>query len=149
MENYRKKIQRKMVFLGLLVLTAVALGVYNVFFESDPGASDFASGVLPGFRSGLAIALGGFALIQMIGYRQAIGDEKKLKELYNKAHDERLSAIRAKAGMPLLLITSVLMMIAAMVAGPLNITVFYSLLAASLAQLLIGLCVKVYYLRKM
>lgn len=149
MENYRKQIQRKMILLGLLALTAVALGIYNVFFESDPGTSDFEAGVLPGFRTGLAIALGGLALIQMIRYGQVIRDEKKLKELFNKAHDERLSAIRAKAGIPLLLITSVLIMIAAMIAAPLNITVFYSLLLATFGQLLIALCVKVYYLRKM
>ncbi|MBN1775586.1 MAG: hypothetical protein JW817_03880 [Clostridiales bacterium] len=149
MEKYRKKVQMKRVLLALLVLTAVALSIYNVFFEGETEASGFSTGMLSGFRSGLAIGFASVAAIQMIFLGQALRDEKKLKVLYNREHDERLSAIRAKAGMPLLLITSVLMLIAAMIAGPLNIIVFYSLLVAASAQLLIGLGVKAYYLKKM
>lgn len=149
MEKYRKIVRIKMILLALLALTAVALGIYNVFFESDPGASGFSAGMLSGFRTGMAIGIGGFALIQMIGLGKAIRDEKALKELYNKEHDERLRAIRAKAGMPLVLILSVLMLIAALIAGPLSVPVFYTLLIASFAQLLIGLCVKMYYMKIM
>lgn len=149
MEKYRKIVRIKMILLALLALTAVALGIYNVFFESDPGASGFSAGMLSGFRTGMAIGIGGFALIQMIGLGKAIRDEKKLKELYNKEHDERLRAIRAKAGMPILLITSVLMLIAALIAGPLSVPIFYTLLIASSAQLLISLVVKMYYMKIM
>ena len=149
MEKYRKKVRIKMVLLALLSLTAVALGIYNVFFEGDTGASGFSAGMLSGFRTGMAIGIGFFALIRMIGLGKAIRDEKALKELYNKEHDERLREIRAKAGIPLLLITSVLMLIAALIAGPMNVTVFYTLLIASAAQLLISLGVKMYFLKKM
>lgn len=149
MEKYRKKIQMRRVLLALLVLTAVALSIYNVFFEGETEASGFSTGMLSGFRSGLAIGFASVASIQMIFLGQALRDEKKLKALYNREHDERRSAIRAKAGMPLLLITSALMLIAAMIAGPLNIIVFYSLLVAASTQLMIGLGVKAYYLKKM
>jgi hypothetical protein len=149
MDKYRKNVQLKMFLLAILALTAVALGIYNVFFEGDAEPSGFSAGMLSGFRSGLAIGIGGLALIRMIGLGKAIRDEKKLKELYNKEHDERLREIRAKAGMPLILITSVLMLVAALIAGPLSLTIFYTLLIASVAQLLIGLSVKMYYLKKM
>lgn len=145
MEKYSKKVRIKMVLLSLLALTAVALGIYNVFFEGDTEASGFSAGMLSGFRTGMAIGIGFFALIRLFFLGKAIRDEKTLKELYNKEHDERLSEIRAKAGMPLLLITSVLMLIA----GPLNVTVFYTLLIAASVQLLTGLGVKMYYLKKM
>lgn len=148
MDKYRNKVRIKMVLLALLALTGVALGIYNVFFEGKSGASGFSEGMLSGFRTGMAVGIGGFALIQMIGLGKAILDEKALKELYNKEHDERLRAIRAKAGMPLLLITSVLMLIAAMIAGPLSVPIFYTLLIASSVQLLISLFVKMYYLKK-
>jgi hypothetical protein len=149
MEKYRKKVQIKMALLALLALTAVALGIYNVFFEGDPDASGFSAGMLSGFRTGMSVGIGFFALIRLIGFGKAIRDEKKLKELYNQEHDERLREIRAKAGMPLLLITSVLMLIAALIAGPLSLTIFYTLLIASSAQLMISLFVKMYYLKKM
>lgn len=149
METYQKKVRVKMFIIALIALTAVALGIYNVFFEGDSVASDVATGILSGFRSGLSIGLGGVSLIRMIILGKAIRDEKTLKELYNKEHDERLSEIRAKAGMPLLLNTSVLMLIAALIAGPLNVTVFYTLLIAASVQLLTGLGVKMYYMRKL
>lgn len=149
MEKYSKKVRIKMVLLSLLALTAVALGIYNVFFEGDTEASGFSAGMLSGFRSGMAIGIGFFALIRLFFLGKAIRDEKTLKELYNKEHDERLSEIRAKAGMPLLLNTSVLMLIAALIAGPLNVTVFYTLLIAASVQLLTGLGVKMYYMRKL
>lgn len=149
MEKYSKKVRIKMVLLSLLALTAVALGIYNVFFEGDTEASGFSAGMLSGFRTGMAIGIGFFALIRLFFLGKAIRDEKTLKELYNKEHDERLREIRAKAGMPLLLITSVLMLIAALIAGPLNVTVFYTLLIAASVQLLTGLGVKMYYLKKM
>lgn len=149
METYQKKVRVKMFILALIALTAVALGIYNVFFEGESVDSDVAAGILSGFRSGLSVGLGVVSLIRMIILGQAIRDEKKLKELYNKEHDERLREIRAKAGMPLLLITSFLMLVAAMIAGPLNVTIFFTLLIAAMAQLLTGLVVKMYYLKKM
>lgn len=149
MDKYRNKVRIKMVLLALLALTGVALGIYNVFFEGKSGASGFSAGMLSGFRIGMAIGIGGFALIQMIGLGKAIRDEKALKELYNKEHDERLRAIRARAGMPSVLILSVLMLIAALIAGPLDLTVFYTLIIASAAQLLISLGVKLYFMKKM
>jgi hypothetical protein len=149
MEKYRKRVRIKMVLLALLALTAVALGIFNVFFEGDAEATGFSAGMLSGFRTGLAIGIGFFALIRLLFLGKAIRDEKALKELYNKEHDERLREIRAKAGMPILLITSVLMLIAALIAGPLSVPIFYTLLIASSVQLLISLFVKMYYLKKM
>lgn len=149
MEKYRKKVQIKIVLLAVLALTGVALGIYNVFFEGDGGASGFSAGVLSGFRTGMAIGMGFFALLRMIGLSKAIRDEKALKELYNKEHDERLREIRARAGMPLLLITSVLMLIAALIVGPLNLTIFYTLVIASSAQILIGVSVKLYFMKNL
>jgi hypothetical protein len=79
----------------------------------------------------------------------AIKDERKLKMAYNRENDERMKAIRAKAGMPMLLITSVMMVIAAIIAGYFNIVVFYTLTAAAMMQLLLGVSVKLYHMKTM
>jgi len=79
----------------------------------------------------------------------AINDETKLKILYNKEHDERLKTIRSKAGMPIIAITSVLMIIAAIIAGYFNIVVFYTLVIAVAAQLSVSAMVKLYCMKTM
>ena len=79
----------------------------------------------------------------------AINDETKLKILYNKEHDERMKTIRSKAGMPLIAITSMLMVIAAIVAGYFNIVVFYTLVIAVAAQLSVSAMVKLYCMKTM
>ena len=72
-----------------------------------------------------------------------------LREAYLKETDERMILIRSKAGMPALLITSVIMIFAGIIAGYFNIIVFYSLLAAGVCQLLLGVCLKFYYMHKL
>jgi hypothetical protein len=76
-------------------------------------------------------------------------DEKKLKLQFNKEKDERLKAIRAKAGMPILLVTSVLMIIAGVIAGYFNATIFVTLIIAAVGQMIISGFVKMIYMRKM
>ena len=50
--------------------------------------------------------------------------KKELKIQYNKENDERMKAIKAKAGMPMLLITSIVMIIVGVIAGYFNFTIF-------------------------
>ena len=92
--------------------------------------------------------MGILAVIQFVKLSRALIDEKKLKMLYNSEHDERMLLIRSKAGMPMLLITSTLMIIAAVIAGYFNIIVFYTLAAAAVVQLSAGAAVKVYCMKK-
>ena len=57
--------------------------------------------------------------------------------------------IRAKAGMPMLLVTSCVMVIAGIIAGYFNVTVFMTLTAAAMCQLLVGSLIKMYYMKTM
>lgn len=102
-----------------------------------------------GFQFGLILGIGMLSLIQVIKLSKIIKDDKKLKILHNKEHDERLILIRSKSGMPMLLITSVLMIIVAIVYGHFNTTVFITLVLAAMIQLLIGLIVKLYCMKTM
>ncbi len=145
MEAYKKTLQRRIALLVIPVLIAVILGVYDVFFANPAIENSF----LHGFQLGAATALGILAAILFIRYRSILHDEAKLKHEFNRENDERYKAIRAKAGMPMLLITSSTMIVAAVVAGYFNITVALTLVTAAVCQLLTGLIIKLIYALKM
>jgi len=148
MENYKVSIKRRIIlFSGLILLTAI-LGVYDFFISGNVDAS-MTDEVVSGFQFGLIFGLGILALIQVIKLNMVIRNDKKLKILYNKEHDERLKAIRSKAGMPMLMITSVMMVISAIIAGYFNIVVFYVLAITAMVQLSIGTIVKLYCMKTM
>lgn len=149
MENYKRTIRHRiMLFTGLILLT-VALGIYSITAMGNPENAGISGGALSGFQLGLITGLGILALTQLFKLSMAIKDERKLKMAYNRENDERMKAIRAKAGMPMLLITSVMMVIAAIIAGYFNIVVFYTLIAAAMMQLLLGVSVKLYHMKTM
>ena len=149
MEQFKLRIKRRIIlFSGAALVTAV-LCIYDFFILRYSEKGSMAEGMVSGFQFGLILGMGKLALIQVIKLSKAIKDDKKLKMLYNKEHDERLKLIRSKSGMPMLLITSVLMIIAAIVSGYFNTTVFLTLLIAAMAQLVIGLIVKLYCMKTM
>ncbi|MBC3889042.1 hypothetical protein GH810_12025 [Acetobacterium paludosum] len=150
MEEFRTKVKRRIILASGLTLVAVALGIYAVFsLQNVPDDATMSAGFISGFQFGLIMSIGILSMVTVVKLRRALNDEIKLKVLYNKEHDERLKTIRSKAGQPLLSITSVLMIIAAIIAGYFNIVVFYTLVAAVLAQLAISAGVKLVCMTKM
>ena len=148
MEKFRKKIQRRrIVCLGALLVAAL-FACYNQFVIR-PITVGFSGEVMSCFQIGLITAIGFLAAIQFFRLSQALKDDKKMKQFFNQEHDERMKLIRSKAGMPMMLITSILMIVAAIIAGYFNIVVFYTLLSASMVQLIMGATVKIYCLRKL
>lgn len=145
MEQYKKKVRRRIQLLAIPVLIAVGTGIFHVFFAEPEMQESFISG----FQSGLITALGLISVVLMIRLGRLLKDEAKLKEAYRLENDERMKAIRAKAGMPLLLITSVAMIIAGVIAGYYNMLVFSTLIIAGIAQMSIGAVIKLVYTRKM
>lgn len=149
MEDFKMIIkQRILLFTGLTLFTAV-LGVYGFFAAGNSENAGISDGVVSGFQFGLIFGLGIVAFTQLIKLYLVVKDDKKLNMQYNKENDERMKAIRYKAGMPMLLITSVMMLIVAIIAGYFNIVVFYSLAVAAMVQLSIGAFAKLYYMKTM
>lgn len=149
MEEFRKKIKVNRILFMVFILFAVAFSIYNVFFISSTNGGSFDDGTVAGFQLGLILGLGFISALQFVRLSKALKDEKKLKILYNELHDERMILIRSKAGMPMLIITSIIMIVAAVIAGYFNITVFRTLVAAAAVQLVIGAAVKIYCLKTM
>lgn len=143
MKNYKKSITFRICGLSFMVLVAAILGIFDVFFASVK----IKTSTVFGFQCGLTLGLAISALPLIIRYKKALRSEEKLQLLFNKENDERMKVIKSKAGMPMLLITSSVMIIMAIIIGYFNITVFYTLVAAVLFQLLAACIVKFVYMR--
>ena len=145
MDQFKKKLKTRIALLCAVLLLFVAILLYNQF-----GASSALKGSLAfSFQCGFSAA-GSLALVfWLMKTRRALKDEAKLRLLYNEENDERMSAIRAKAGIPMVLILSMMLVLAGMVIGYFNETVFVVLICVALFQLLMSLLVKFYYVRKM
>ena len=147
MDNYRNIIKKRVVWLSIFIVIVVFIGIYDAFFLSKAELVKTPRNVLQAFQIGLILGLGYIAVVHRIKLARALKDDHKLKLLYNREHDERLKTIRGKAGMPVLMICSVAIIVAAVITGYFNITIFYTLLITGIAQLLMGLILKVYYMR--
>lgn len=145
MKEYQRVIKRRILLLGAAIGMIGVFASYNVFgaTEEMKGSNVFE------FQVGLAVGLGIMAAFLCIRYRHLLSDEKKLLLQYNRENDERYKAIRQKAGMPMLLITSVILIVAGIVAGYFSEVVFVTLVAAGTGQLLLGCIVKMVYMKKM
>ena len=145
MEKFRKKLKIRVALLTALILFAVAIGIFDVFFAPEALKDSF----MWGFQSGFVTSLGLVAVFALIRMSIIIKDETKIQLQYNKENDERLKAIRAKSGMPMLLITSIAMLIAGVMLRYINEVAFLTLAAAAVCQLLIGIIVKAVNMKRM
>ena len=151
MEEFRSKIKKRLLRFKFIAFVIAMVGIYDVFggmSESLKGG-DFLDGIVGGESFGMIIALGMMSVVQIIRLSRVINNEKQLKLLYNKEHDERLKTIRSKAGMPMILIMSIVMFVAGFIGSYFNEIVFYTLFAAGFVQLTIGATLKIYYLKKL
>lgn len=145
MEAYRKKLKTRIVLLGIVCIIAAVMGIYDgLILKDTPSKSDVFS-----FQIGLAIGFEFLAVVQIFRYNRILKDEKKIQLEYNRENDERGKEIRRKAGMPMLMITSGLMIAAGIAAGYFNTVIFITLIAAAICQMTIGAGVKLYYMKKL
>ena len=128
-----------------MLLLFVAILLYNQFGANDAVKDSLAFSFQCGFSAAGSLAL----VFWLMKYRGALKDEAKLRLLYNEEKDERMSAIRAKAGIPMVVILSMMLVLGGMIIGYFNETVFVVLIGAALFQLLVSIGVKLFYKAKM
>lgn len=145
MAQYRKTIQKRMV---LYVLIGILPGLM-VATEGWWAALLTPDEAVHGFTEGLAAGFAFVALAMVYRYGRIIKDDKALRRQYCCEHDERKQAVAARAGLPMLLITSCGMLLAAIVAGYYSRVIFVTLVAAAMAQLFVSLAVKLICLKTM
>ena len=145
MELFQKKLKFRMLLFGILILFCLVIILINQLGTVLTYTECLAYSFQRGFSAAGILVL----VIWMIKYRAALKDEAKLRLLYNQENDERMSTIRAKAGIPMVLILSLALVLGGMVIGYFNETVFVVLIGVALFQLLVSLGVKLYYKVKM
>ena len=145
MELFKKKIKTRIALLCAVLLLFVAILLYNQFGASEALKDSLAFSFQCGFSAAGSLVL----IFELMKYRSALKDETKLRVLYNQENDERMQAIRAKAGVPMVLILSILLVLAGMIIGFWNETVFVVLIGVALFQLFTSAAVKSYYMRRM
>lgn len=141
MKSYKKTIITRIILLSVLALFAVGFGTYDAFFAT----AEIKSNNVFSFQCGLTIALGTLALVCIIRYSKALRNNKKLQEQYIKENDERIKAIRAKAGIPIYLVFSIIMIVVGIIIGYFNELIFITLIATAAIQLLLACAIKLIY----
>ncbi len=145
MEEYKRTLKCRMVLLGLLAAACCVLLGYSLSGAAAHRLPDFQRG----FQTGVACGMGGVSVVWVVWYVWVLRDPKRLRLQYNKEMDERMKAISAKAGMPMIWVTSVLMILAGMVGGYWHSMVFYTLVAAGTFQLIAAKAVVLVYCKLM
>lgn len=108
---------------------------------ADESAKDFVSGFQLGLLCTLLIAF----LTNVVKYRKALKDEKLLKKIYYTENDERLCYINQQVGRSSMTITTVILVIATVITGYFDFTVFVTMLAVTAFQAVIQLVLIWYY----
>lgn len=146
MEQFRKSLKKRLIFLVSLNCIMVLLIVLTGIFVDKTG--DNIDEFIRGFRTGIYIAVQLPILIFVIKYIQAFRNEQKIKKLYIEENDERTKFIRDKIGGLGFLFTVAIIAVATVIAGFLNYTVFFTLLAVTFFMVSVRASLKLYYRSK-
>lgn len=145
MDQFRKKLKIRTVWLVVLSLTTALIGVYDVFFAPET----LKNMAVFEFQGGALAAICILSSIHIIKYNKILKDDNKLKLEFNKENDERYKAIKSKAGIPIVPIFSILMMLTGIIAGYFNTEVFYILIIVAICQVIISGVIKLIYMKRM
>ena len=141
LEAYRKKVQRRLVWMRVLAVVFVVVELVGSRFVLDGNASKHVWGV----------CVGGGCMARGVLFQQskALKDDEKLRKMYIEEHDERQQAIRAKAGQPMVIYLSLGLAMTAAVVFFFNEAVAVTLALAAVAQMLVSLIVKLVCMKRM
>jgi len=155
MEQYKEKLKIQNIFLAagslILFLFAIAgiggeLGWFS-FFQTAVGDSHWQS-TWNGYLTGVSCGLGAMMIGGLIRNRQALKDEKKLKALYVKEHDERTVQIYTYARNTAMQILLIIGLVATVIAGYFSPAVSITILACIFTASMTSLILAWYYSKK-
>ena len=145
MEAFKKKLQRRQVFT-LLGIAIAALGI-GIGYHYNTGLNDHTSSFIAGFQTGVSTALVVALLAIAIKSFAASRNEEKLRNLYIHENDERRQSIKRESSSVSLDIIMYSLILATVIAGNINSTMFFSLLGASAFSGFVRASLKVYFNR--
>ena len=156
MEQYKEKLRITNVFLiiGCIALTVFAvlaigseLGWFQIL-KPIAGDSHWHSH-WNGFITGASCGIFALLFVSLIRNRRALKDEKQLKKLYVKEHDERTIQILTLARNTAMQILLMGGLVAVVIAGYFSITVSLTILACIFTASITSLLLVGYYSKKL
>jgi hypothetical protein len=147
MDDYRKKLSRRLWALGVPAVLFAALNILlSLWFNRQRagGIPDF----IRGFHWGVMLGVAAVFLYSLVRYTRALRNGEALKKLYIAETDERALMIRQKAAAGGMSLNLMGLAAAAVIAGYFNTTVFFALLGAALFSGLTNIALKLYYRRR-
>ena len=154
MKNYREKTKVNCRITAVLSVILIAFSIFALCAEAGlveltPVAGDSHwQSRWRGFVSGASVGVATYMVINLVKALRALKDEKKLKALYVKEHDERTQAIYTAARAAAMQLSSGVGLVAAIIAGYFNITVSLTLLVFTCFLAYSGVAFKFYYSKK-
>ena len=154
MENYKHKLKVQntvmvICIVGLLLVSLLGIAAEAGLIPLTPSAGDTHwQSRWRGFMTGAAFGIMGLMVFGLIQNLQALKDEKKLRSLYIKAHDERLALLFHNARSTAMTIFLIVGLIAVIVTGYFSVTVSITILACVLFCCILCLFLKIYYSKK-
>lgn len=154
MEKYKEKLKKQNIVLSICIVILALFSILGFAAEAglvalSPSAGDSHwQSMWRGFMSGAAMGVLALMVFGLVRNLLAARDEKKLKKLYIKMHDEReiqLFHNARSAAMSLFLIFG---LIAVIVTGYFSATVSITLLVCVLSCSVMCMCFKLYYSKK-
>lgn len=147
MEKFKNKLIRRknmMVGFGFIVLSFIL--IMKFYVEDLTNLPEWLSFELE-FVTGLFLGLEMIFAIYIIKMRKALNNEEALQQLYIEENDERKRYIRAKAGQPLIMILSSILIISAIIVAIYDIRISFVLLGVVMFQMLVSVIYKFYLLK--
>lgn len=156
MEQYKEKLKITNIFLVvgcviLAIFTLLAIGSELGFFhilKPVAGDSHWQSS-WNGFITGASCGVLALLVVSLIRNHQALKDDKKLKKLYVKSHDERTIQIQTLARNTAMQILLIVGLVATVIAGYFSVTVSITILCCTFVNSLTSLVFVGYYSRKL
>ncbi len=150
MNEYRRKLkfQNILFIIGALALTAVQVLAHTGVIQPALSASelsDFGNGFIAGVAAGLTLLI----VIGIIINLRAMKSDERLKKLYCKENDERAKLIAEKGKSSAASAFVFSLLIASIISGFFNFTVFVTLLISTFALALYMCFGKLYYNKKL
>ena len=154
MEQYKETLKKQNIFLIVCIIILALFAALSIAAEAgliviSPLAGDSHwQSKWRGFVCGAAFGIMGLMIYGLLQNRKALRDDKQLKKLYIKNHDERSiqiwTAARA-ASMQVFLLGG---LVACVVAGYFSVTVSLTILVCVALHSLIAVGFKAYYSKK-
>lgn len=149
MKDYRRKLIIESCVLGLIstVLLVVQVLAFNRVIQPVAAPVEWIhwTDYWNGMMAGMSMSLTALFIVGIIVNIRALRDEKRLKKLYAKEHDERTAQIQMRGQAMGMRISLILMLAAVIVLGYFDIKLSLTVLVCTFVQSVITSLCKLYW----